>query len=193
MAEDQIAMSYLRFASAREVFEAFPTAYEDIKAKPTEAPPLEFLHALASGPTPDDAIAFCAYVLSRREAVWWASQCVRALLDEPNAYDEAALRAAENWVHEPDEPTRRTALEVGMAADRKAASTWVALAAAWSGGSLVFGEYPGPRAPPQLTARTARGAVLLALAGTPDRAAQVSRCVACGVRIAESSREPRDS
>jgi hypothetical protein len=179
-------MSRLRFGFAREVFEAFPTAREDIEAEPSEAPPLEFLRRLASGPTPDDAIGFCAYLLPRREAVWWASQCVRDLIGQPTENDEIALGAAEDWVREPEESRRRAALEVGLTADRRAASTWVALAAAWSGGTLIVSEHGAPPAPPHLTAKAARGALMLALVNKPDRAAQISRCVERGVQIAES-------
>jgi hypothetical protein len=178
-------MSRLRFGLARDVFEAFPTAYEDIEARPTEAPPLEFLRSLTSGPTPFDAIGFCAYLLPRREAVWWACQCVRDLIGEPTENDEIALRAAEDWVRDPDESARRAALQVGLVADRRAASTWVALAAAWSGGSLVISEHAVASAPPHLTAKAARSALMLALVNKPDRAAQISRCVERGVQIAE--------
>jgi hypothetical protein len=179
-------MSGLRFEVARDVFEAFPTAYDDIEARPTEAPPLAFLRSLASGPTPDDAIGFCAYLLPRREAVWWASQCVRDLIGTPTESDEIALGAAEDWVREPEEPKRRAALRIGLAADRRAASTWVALAAAWSGGSLIESEYRGPAAPPHLTAKAARGALMLALVDKPHRGTQISQCVKRGVQIAES-------
>jgi hypothetical protein len=184
VAEAPTTAARVRFADAREVFAAFPTACEDIATPPTEAEPLQFLRALASGPAPQDAIGFCAYLLPRREAVWWASQCVRTLLDQPSERDEAALRAAEDWVYEPEEPTRQAALQIGMAADRRAPSTWVALAAAWSGGTLVVSEHDAARAPSHLTARAARGAVMLALAGKPDQAAHVSWCAEYCAQIA---------
>jgi hypothetical protein len=179
-------MSRLRFSVAREVFEAFPTAYEDITAGPSDQLPLVFLRSLVEGPTPDDAIAFCAYLLPRREAVWWASQSVRGLLDKPTVPDEAALKAAEDWVYEPEEEKRREALRIGTTANQRAASTWVALAAAWSGGSMIFSEYGGPPAPPQLTAQAAFTAIRIALGGKPDRTGHISRSIEQGVRIAES-------
>ncbi len=180
-------MSRLRFSIAREVFEAFPTAYEDIAARPSDQLPLIFLRVLAQGPTPDDAIAFCAYLLPRREAVWWASQSVRALIERPSETDELALKAAEDWVYEPEEERRREALRIGTTAtNQRAASTWVALAAAWSGGPMIISEYGGPPAPPQLTAQAAFTAIRIALGGSPDRVAQITQCVERGVRIAES-------
>jgi hypothetical protein len=178
-------MGALRFSAARDVFEAFPTARIDIKAQPSDQSPVAYLRGLASGPTPDDAIAFCAYLLPRREAVWWAGQCVRALIGEPTENDETALTAAEEWVREPEEHQRRHVLEIGLAADQGAASTWVALAAGWSGGPMIVGDHGGPPAPPQLTAQSAATAIKLALGRRQDRGAEIARCVERGVRIAE--------
>jgi hypothetical protein len=179
-------VSVLRFSAARDVFEAFPTAYEDIATKPHDQLPLAFLRELVKGPTPDDAIPFCAYLLPRREAVRWASQSVRALVDKPTKYDEVALIAAEDWVRAPEDKNRRRALQIGTMANQRAASTWVALAAAWSGGPMIVSEYGGgPPAPPQLTARAAFTAIRIALGGKPDRVGCISQCVERGVRIAE--------
>src|SRR5215475_5678005 len=161
-------MALLRFAAVRYVFEAFPTAHVDINTAPSDQPPIAYLRDLAKGATPDDALAFCAYLLPRREAVWWASQCVRALLSGPTAGDEAALGAAEAWVREPAEANRRRVLAAGLAADRRAASTWVALAAGWSGGPMVVSDQGGPPAPPQLTAQSAFTAIEIALGATRD-------------------------
>ena len=72
-------MATLRFATARDVAEAFPTLVEDMLAEPGEREPLAFLRELADGETPEDAVSFCAYVLPRRDAVWWACRSVRAL------------------------------------------------------------------------------------------------------------------
>jgi hypothetical protein len=179
-------MALLRFTAAQEVFEAFPTARVDIKAKPSEQAPIAYLRALVSSPTPDDAIAFCAYLLPRREAVWWASQSVRALLGNPTEDDETALAAAEEWVRKPEEDKRREVLEIGLAADQRAASTWVALAAGWSGGAMILSDYGGPPAPPQLTAQAAVTAVKLAVGRDPNRVRLIAQCVERGASIAES-------
>jgi hypothetical protein len=179
-------MPPLRFATAREVFEAFPTASVDIESAPSDRPPLEYLRALAKGPKPDDAVAFCAYLLPRREAVWWASQSVRALLNKPTPEDEAALKAAEDWVYEPEEPRRLHALEMGTTLDDHAASTWVARAAAWSSGTMMMvGEHPGPPVTPPMTAQAAFTAIRIALGGKPNRVAEIAQCVERGVQIAE--------
>jgi hypothetical protein len=178
-------MNRLRFATAREVFEAFPAARDEIAAVPTDDPPLAFVETLASGMTPEDAVTFCAYMLPRREAVWWACQCVRTLVPSRSEEQEACLQIAEEWVREPEEEHRRAALRLGMDSDKRSPTTWLALAAAWSGGSMSPGEHPVPTQP-DLTAKAARGAVLVALAGVPvkDRAAHLRACLESGRRLA---------
>ena len=57
-----------------------PPAY-DIEAKPSDQSPVAYLpRPGAAVRRPTTRIAFCAYLLPRREAVWWACQCVRALI-----------------------------------------------------------------------------------------------------------------
>jgi hypothetical protein len=180
-------MSRVRFATAREVFEAFPAAREEIQSAPSEAPPLAYLKSLVETATPEDAVAFCAYVLPRREAVWWACQCIRALVPSPGAEEKACLSAAEIWVRDPEEHHRRSALQIGLQGDRRLAATWAALAAGWSGGSMIeSAQGVVVSAPPELTAKAARIAVLTALAriGASERAARLRVCVDSGARLA---------
>jgi hypothetical protein len=177
--------SRLRFSTAREVFGAFPSATDDIRVGPTDEPPLVFARALAEGPTPEDALAFCAYLLPRREAVWWACQCVRTLTPNLDRNELQALEAAEAWVREPEDARRRAAMGLGMAGNRNAATTWNALAAGWSGGTMSAGEHAVPVAP-HLTAKAVRIAVLTALARVraDARGAQIRACLDGAVRLA---------
>jgi hypothetical protein len=181
-------MSRLRFSTARDVFDAFPTASEDIRARATDDAPIAYVKALARGTTPEDALTFCAYVLPRREAVWWACQCLRSLIAAPSAAEAALVQSAEAWVREPEDSIRRAALAAGEAASRNSPATWAALAAGWSGGSMVEGH--SVPCPPHLTAKAVRIAVLSALArlDTGQRAAAISGCVDRALRLTE---EPR--
>ena len=174
-----------RFPDARDVFEAFPIACEDIETQPNDQSSLVFLRELVKGPKPEDAVPFCAYLLPRREAVWWASQCVRMLLADLTERDNAALRAAEEWVREPEELNRQRAHQIGTMANQRAASTWVALAAGWSGGLTIVGEYTKPLVPSHMTARAAFTAVRLALGGKPDRTAHISQCAELAIKFAQ--------
>ncbi len=190
-----MAQTRIRFTTAAQVFEAFPAARDDIEARPTQDPPLAFLRALAASDTPEDAVAFCAYVLPRREAVWWACQCVRGMIPAPGADEQAGLAAAEAWVREPEEERRLQALRLGMGADRGLPTTWLALAAAWSGGSMALPEDGvAVPSPPHLTAQAVRAAVLIALAriGARERAAYIATCLDGALRLAgDESRQIR--
>lgn len=157
-------MIRLRFTTARQVFEAFPPAREDIQAEPTDAEPIAFLHGLMEGKTPEDAIGFCAYMLPRREAVWWACQCIRAGSAGLAPGEAQLLEAAEAWVKDPEEQNRQVALDAGMNAGGSGPAAWAALAAAWSGGSLLSEPNQPVPPPAYLTAQAVRAAVLTALA-----------------------------
>ncbi|MEM8812105.1 MAG: hypothetical protein AAGF59_05760 [Pseudomonadota bacterium] len=177
--------SRLRFNTASEVFEAFPTAYEDITASPNADHPLRFLEGLLSSPVPEEAITFCAYMLPRREAVWWARQCVTYNGAELSAEEQDLVAIADAWVRDPDEENRVQALRAGMNARVKSAGAWVALAAGWSGGSMALdAEHPVPP-PPHLTAKASNAAVLSALArvSTQQRAEYLSAFVDGGIKL----------
>ena len=180
-------MALVRFVTARDVFDAFPTAQQDVNAEPSDAPSLQYLQSLADSGELNKAVSFCAYLLPRREAVWWGCRCVKALLPTlPN--DEATLlRAAEDWAKVPEEDRRLAALEKGMRSNPNWPSTWLALAAGWSGGNILVGLQASALPPPQQTARAIRAALL----GAVSRLAPMERnkglraCVEDGMRIAK--------
>jgi hypothetical protein len=157
-------LQQFQFRTARDVFEAFPVVADDMAAGPSERPPLDFLSDLAASPTPEDAITFCAYLLPRREAVWWGHQCLSSLPEILEEEDHAFLALAENWVREPNDEQRYAALDAGMASPTKTPGAWVALGAGWSGGSMVAADASPVAPPPYLTAKAINAAVLGALA-----------------------------
>ncbi len=179
--------SRLRFLTARQVFETFAAAGDDVAAAPTDEPPLDFLRARDREGEREDALAFAAYLLPRREAVWWACQCLRGLGVIATEGDAAALAAAEGWVRDPEEEVRRAALDVAERLPPGDPATWLAFAAAWSGGSMVSADFDPVPPPPQLTAKAVRAALLLALGRVhqPDRERLAARCVASCIRFAE--------
>jgi hypothetical protein len=174
-------MARLRFTHARQIFEAFPAAAEDIRPPRDGDDALEFAFRLLRSASPIEAVAYFAYLLPRREAVWWGAQCVRAL--QGRAASDAALDAAENWVREPGEPQRLAALDVAAAASKRTATTWLALAAGWSGGNI--GGQGAARAKPHLTAKAIRAAIILALAeaGVRDPAPWITAFVEAAIRF----------
>jgi hypothetical protein len=182
-------MSRVRFATARALFETFPPSVTRITAKPTDEPPLVFLQKLSAEGKILDAVTFCAYLLPRRETVWWACGCARTLLGDIRQSQAAGLLAAEAWVYEPDERRRQAALEIGTKNDSNDPLTWLALAAGWSGGLLAaHPQRPAPM-PHYMTARAARIAIILSLGAVKNRDEHQPRlqaCIADGIKLAES-------
>lgn len=178
--------SRLRFMTARQVFEAFPAAEEDVAAPPTDDDPLVFMTGLIDAGAAEDALGFASYVLPRREAVWWGCQCLRAMGAIRDDAGREVLTAAEAWVRNPEEDKRRAALDLAQACSFREPATWLALAAGWSGGSMVAAEFDRVPPPPHLTARAIRSALTLSL-GTVDQTLRpewAKRCAISAVRFA---------
>jgi len=175
----------LRFSTARDLFDAFPTASDDIAAEPADRPSLDFMAELVAGQTPEDGITFCAYLLPQREAVWWAHQCLYNLAELLSDEDHQMLALAERWVRYPEEDERCAVLDAGMAGTSKTPGVWVALAAGWSGGSMLPPDAAPVDAPPYLTAKAVNAGVLSALARVDrkSRAATLKQFVNMGMQL----------
>jgi hypothetical protein len=178
-------MNRIRFATIRALFESFPEALENIGAEPTDEPPLVFLQRLAARGEVEHAAGVCAYLLPRREAVWWGCLSARTLLSEVLQGESVALQAAETWVQQPTEENRRTALDIGTVGDRNAPLTWLALAAGWSSGT--FSPTPIP-VPPYMTSRAVRVSLLLGMRDIDlsVRAKRLQICIGECIRLAET-------
>ncbi|HEV7456584.1 MAG TPA: hypothetical protein VGN96_07385 [Roseococcus sp.] len=134
-----------------------------------------------------DAARLAAHALPRREAVWWACMCARAIPDPARKpVDEAALLAAEAWVRRPEEATRRAAMAAAEAAAFRSAEAWAAVGAFWSGGSMAPEGQPVVPPAEHLTGVAVAGAVVLAAVRVrPERGpARLLRFVAAARDIA---------
>jgi hypothetical protein len=90
-------------------------------------------------------------------------------------------------VRAPEDDNRRTALAVSNAGIQRAATTWLAFAAGWSGGSITPADKDPMPAPPVASAQSVYTAVILAAcAGDPlgivDR---LKACAEAGIRFAD--------
>ena len=158
-------MTSVRFATVSDLYDAFPTARRCRSARARE-PSLTFLQSLVEERV-GQAVSFCAYLLPRREAVWWGCQSLRALR---HPYERPRLRRLT-----PPRPgsTSRTKSRARGARARKPRrpglpATWMALAAGWSGGSIAPPEMRSVPPAPYQTARAIRAGLLIAMAATPN-------------------------
>ncbi len=177
-------MPRLRFETARDLLEAFPSARERLRIEPNDQPTLQFLGSLAEQ-SPDRAVGFCAYLLPRREAVWWGCRSVKALNPPSDPDQQRALAAAEEWVKNPEEELRLACLKIGQAASHERPATWLALGAGWAGSSMLFDGKAVPILPDQ-TAKAVGAAILIAGSGCEPskRAELLKQCVQDGARAA---------
>jgi hypothetical protein len=182
-------MSRLRFATAKDLFDAFPSAAGDIGvADAVDLRSIDFLRRLVQRRAFRAALSFCAYLLARREAVWWGAQAVRQsgeLLPD----ESALLSAAETWVREPEEARRKQALDLGSRADTRLAGSWICLGAGWAGGTMKADADHHVPVPPQATAQAVRAGVILAAdrLAADQRDPILTRWVEAGIELAEAS------
>lgn len=183
-------MASLRFPTVRDLYDAFPTAADDVGAPPNDTDSLAFLRSLAEQESWNAAVSFCAYLLPRRDAVWWGCQSLRRIQSQFTPAEIAALDAAESWVQQPEEELRRAALDVGLATDNRLPAAWMALAAGWSGGSITPADYGMVPAEPYQTARALRAGLLMAMARliSDDAPAIMKPCIESGIALADDDR-----
>ena len=165
-------MSRLRFTTAHEVLDTFLSARGDVRPELSDDTPTRYMERLAETSEPDSAIAFCAYMLPRREAVWWGCRCLRMIMVDLSTALPGGLNAAEAWVRRPDDSNRRSALEQGMKGDLTTSPAWLALGAGWAGGSMSMGEH-AVASLPHLTAKAINASLVLAL-GSQDPSKRMS-------------------
>ena len=122
--------------------------------------------ALERGGLPRDAVQLLARRLGSREAVWWSVVCLRRGVGQKARDDEAAaLAAAESWVIDPSEASRRKAEAAAKAIEYRGPAALAAMAAFWSGANLAPEGVAEVPVPAGLTARGAVSAILLAASG----------------------------
>lgn len=179
-------MRRIRFSTVADVFETYPALASMVAVTPSEEAPVACLERLARAGAIDDAVTLAPFVLPRREAVWWACRCVAAASGRVEADDRRAWDLAAAWVHRPDEARRAAALAQGREGDDSRPATWLARAAAWSGGAMEPNEHVVIPTPPDLAAKAARTAVLFAAARESEAARRtyLERCVSTALAIA---------
>jgi len=121
-----------------------------------------------------DALRLRAHLLPKRQAVWWGCLCVREDVESPlPAPQVAALKAAEDWVREPDEDHRRVAEKRSEEAKYSGVGATLALSAFWSEGSIAPEGNQDVEADARLTSQGVAAALIsAAYHGDPSKAAK---------------------
>ncbi len=148
----------------------------------------QFLEALLAAGHLREAIRYLAWALPRREAVWWACQCVRAAVPPAEGSpDDAALQAAQRWASSATEDHRRAAFAAGEAVKFETPAGLAALAAFWSGGSLAPPKLPAVLPAEHLCPNAVSNAILLAgVLREPEKAEEkYRRFLALGDEVAQ--------
>lgn len=124
-----------------------------------------YVELLAGAGLLDDAIKVLAYHLKPRLTVWWGWECVQKSAGDQLKPDELiAFNAAYEWIANPLDPIRRTAHQCAENAKMQGAGSWIAMAAFWSGDSLMPANLP--KVPPPATLPGQAVSVALTIAGT---------------------------
>ena len=173
-----------RFSTARDLFDAFPAAAEDMRAVPTNQPSLTFCRSLVASRIPEEAITFCAYMLPSRVAVWWGHECLVHMSSGLDEQDFRMLGFVHGWVSDPSEYRRFVVLEEALAAEQRTPAVWIALAAGWSETAGVLNGAPHSNS---RTARAINTGILAGLArvALADRGPVLADFVAMGMQLAE--------
>lgn len=158
-----IALQKVQAATAAEVCARFELGEEAAPLLEPGMTPGAFLARLIEEQQFPDALQLLAFGLPPREAVWWACVCTRSELGpETPPVAVKALQAAEAWSFRPDEERRRTAEAAADASELEHPAGWAALAAFWSGGSLVRPDLQAVEPTPDLTPKAVYASVSLA-------------------------------
>lgn len=178
----------MRFATARDVQLAYPDMAMGPPAQLDDTPSHMFLERLMAEGRRADAVSFMAHLLRRREAIWWATMCVRMEPKSVNAMEQHVLAVAARWVADPNEDDRRQLLASSSGADLTRPAIWLALAVGWSGGLLRNDGMSQVMCEPYMSPAAVRAAVLLASSFAADPRAYLERCLEHGTSVLKSDK-----
>jgi hypothetical protein len=191
-------LSKVPLKTAGEICKLFELTEDGKKLLKENQTPKQFLDLLNEKNLFKDAMRFLAFALPKREAVWWGCQCVRFAFGKNLAGKyESAVQAAEKWVAGPTEDTRWGAKKAADVAKLDTPSGMLAMAAFWSGGSMIpDNPKMQPVPPPEaMTAKTVTGAVLISpfLIEPVKAPEKKKKFVALGIEVGSGTNRWKDA
>ncbi|WP_299647174.1 hypothetical protein [Sphingomonas bacterium] len=132
------------------------------------------------------AVNFLGHALQRLEALAWAARVLEmeGATRELRRPDRQALDHALRWLGDPNDVTRRAAMDAAEAAGEASPERMLGTGVFFSGGSISDPDLPAVLPAPELAGRFAAIAVTLAAARAEDRDAVLDRAMALGERVA---------
>lgn len=182
-------------ATAAKVLERYEPSPEAAALATPDMAPRRFVDLLLAQELNEDALAFLAHALPRRDALWWGLRCVRAITPaQPAPEIAAALEAANAWITSPGDERRRKSMLAAEAATYGTPAGCIALAVFFSEGSMSPPDCPAVPVGEWFCARTLAAAVILSsLAPGPEQVAATARKFALSGIEAANARAPWDA
>jgi hypothetical protein len=152
-----------------------------------ELTPRQYFARLLIHDEPGDAVRFQTFSLVKREAVWWACLCLRAVCDPMRKPKQAeALKAVVRWVLEPSEANRQAAGQAAKVATFNTPIGAIAMSVFFSGGSILPPGEPVIPPEPLLTANILTGTITGLIAEVPPEKAKKTLLsfIALGIGVA---------
>jgi len=151
----------------------------------------DYIQSLLANSALKDVINVIAHALPAREAVYWACLCVRDVIDqESNSDDLKAIKAAEQWVYQPNDNDRYLNHELAENLEYSTAAAWVSNAVFWSGGSITPKKEAKVEPPDGVFGKAISGAINLASASEdPKKVDQLQKqFIKRGINIAQGGK-----
>ena len=156
-------------SAAQAIVGAAGVSEEGVALLEPDDKPRAYLERLLANGLASDVVRFLAYVLPKREAVWWAWVCARkAAGPSPAADTKSMLDAIERWIVQPSDANRRAAFAAAEKGDMASAAGMSCVAVFFSGGSIAPDGSPDVPPPDKMTAKSVVGGITLAAVANPD-------------------------
>src|SRR4051812_34655329 len=129
--------------SAAEVCKLFELSEPARALLQPDMKPRPFLDTLIEKNMHEDAVMLMAHAMPKREAIWWACQCVRLAAGDkltPPASD--LINESEPWVAKPTDEQRRQAFDKAERAGFDPPAGLLGMAVFFSSGSLSLPNLP---------------------------------------------------
>ncbi|MEZ5978997.1 MAG: hypothetical protein R3F34_12340 [Planctomycetota bacterium] len=172
---------------AQEVLEKYEQGEEALAVHGDGMSPGEYLAALLEAEEAQEALAFLAFALPRRDALAWCLRAVREHGGEPSLEEAAAVESTAAWIEEPSDECRRAAGEAAERAGYESPAGCLALSVFFAEGSMSPADCPAVPVGESYCPKTVSVALQLLVLADPDRGEEIAReLVQLGVEAANT-------